>query len=125
MNLKIELPSGKVLALDRFIALLPPEDVEDDRYSLILEGYSKAIEIDRAEADMIKQQLAIKSNSHKNGSWDREEQIRLNQPKLKLLREWIERDKNKQSTPESIAEFEAFKKIIDAERPVGQKLYEE
>lgn len=120
MNLNIELPSGKVFNLDRFIALLPNED----RYSLILEGYSQAIDIDKTEADAIKQKLELASTTH-NGSWDREEQIRKNKPKLKLLREWMERDKHKQSTPERIAEFEAFKKTIDAERPEGQKLYED
>jgi hypothetical protein len=125
MHSNIELPSGKVFNLDRFVALLPTEDTDEGQYSLILEGYSQTIYLNQTEADMVRQKLKLKSNSHINGSWDREEQIRKNQPKLKLLKEWIERDKNRQETPESIAEFEAFKKIIDAERPSGQKLYEE
>jgi hypothetical protein len=124
MHSNIELPSGKVFNLDRFIALLPTENTEKYQYSLILEGYSQAIEIDKTEAEVIKQKLELASNTY-NGSWDQEEQIRKNQPKLKLLREWMERDKHKQSTPERIAEFEAFKKTIDAERPEGQKLYED
>jgi hypothetical protein len=124
MHSNIELPSGKVFNLDRFIALLPTEDTDEYQYSLILEGYSQAIEIDKTEAEVIKQKLELASNTYK-GSWDQEEQIRKNQPKLKLLREWMERDKHKQSTPERIAEFEAFKQTIDAERPEGQKLYED
>ena len=125
MNSNIELPSGKVLALDRFIALLPSEDTKSDCYSLILEGYSGAIAIDRAEADTIKQHLATGSNSHKNCSWDREEQIRLNQPKLKLLKKRIERLEKEAESSEKEAEFESFKEIIDAERPIGQKLYKD
>jgi hypothetical protein len=124
MHSNIELPSGKVFNLDRFIALLPTENTEKYQYSLILEGYSQAIEIDKTEAEVIKQKLQLTSNTY-NGSWDQEEQIRKNQPKLKLLRERMERDKHKQSTPERIAEFEAFKKTFDAERPEGQKLYED
>ncbi len=120
MNLNIELPSGKVFNLDRFIALLPNED----RYSLILEGYSQAIDIGITEADLVKQKLQLTSNTH-NGSWDREEQIRKNQPKLKLLKEKIEKLKQEIPSAEKEAEFEEFKRIIDAERPLGQKLFEE
>jgi hypothetical protein len=36
----------------------------------------------------------------------------------------LERLKKEQPTPEKEAAFKEFKKIIDAERPVGQKLYE-
>lgn len=125
MDSKIKLPSGKVLDLNRFVALLPQDDIGKHQYSLILEGYSQAIGLDRTEADVIAQKLNLMSSDRHNESWNREEQIRKNQPKLKLLREWIERDKHKQSTPESIAEFEAFKQTIDAERPEEQKLYED
>jgi hypothetical protein len=62
------------------------------------------------------------SKTSRNG-WDREEQIRKNQPAMKLLKEHIDRLKKEQPTPEKEAAFEEFKKIIDAERPAGQKLY--
>jgi hypothetical protein len=124
MNSNIELPSGKIFNLDRFVALLPDNTTGDLKYSLILEGYSHNIKLTQTEADLIKQELKLKSYSHKYDVWDREEQIRKNQPKLKLLKEWIDKTKNRQSTPESIAAFEEFKKTIDAERPAGQKLYE-
>ena len=42
---------------------------------------------------------------------------------MKLLKEWIKTDKNQQSIEENCQNFEEFKKIIDAERPAGQKLY--
>jgi predicted RNase H-like nuclease (RuvC/YqgF family) len=125
MNSNIELPSGKILALDHFVALLPTEDTDECQYSLILEGYSQAIYLNQTEADIVKQKLQLTSNNHQNGNWDQEEQIRKNQPKLKLLRERIEKLKQEVPSPEKEAEFEAFKKIIDAERPAGQKLYED
>lgn len=124
MNTTLELPTGKIIDLNRFVALLPNKTTQEPQYLLILEGYSQAISIDSVEAKFIKQYLQLKSNQNSNSSWDREEQLRKNQPKLKLLRERIERIKQDQPSPEKAAAFEEFKQIIDAERPVGQKLYE-
>ena len=124
MNSNIELPSGKIFNLDRFVALLPNNTTDSNLYSLILEGYSHDIKLTETEAELVKQQLKLKFHNHNNGVWDREEQIRKNQPKLKLLKEWIEKLKQETPSPEKEAAFEEFKKIIDAERPAGQKLYE-
>jgi hypothetical protein len=123
MNQNIELPSGKLINLHHLIALLPTSNT-DNQYSLILQGYSQPIVLNQTEADIIKQQIKIASK-HQNNNWNQEEQIHQNQPKLKRLRAWIEKDKGKQSTSETIATFEAFQKTIDAERPAGQKLYEQ
>jgi hypothetical protein len=125
MPSNIELPSGKVFNLDRFVALLPHNTADSNQYYLILEGYSHDIKLTETEADLVKKELQVKSDNHNNGVWDREEQIRKNQPKLKLLKERIERLKQETPSPEKEAAFEEFKKIIDAERPAGQKLYED
>ena len=124
MNQNIELSSKKFINLNHFIALLPNDNTSDGQYYLILRGYPHPIILNQTEADTIKQQLKQQYPSYLNDSWNQEEQIRKNQPKLKLLREWIEKDKTKESTPERIASFEAFQKTIDAERPAGEKLYE-
>ncbi|NJL52014.1 MAG: hypothetical protein HC930_06945, partial [Hydrococcus sp. SU_1_0] len=107
-----------------FVALLPDGKATENTYSLILEGCGNAIALDSQEAITIKERLKLESKHDKNGVWDREEQLRKNQPKLRKLREWI--DKMKQEPPSSEKEtaFEEFKQIIDAERPIGQKLYE-
>jgi hypothetical protein len=39
MNTSIELPSGKILNIARFIALLPASDTNNSGYHMILEGY--------------------------------------------------------------------------------------
>ncbi len=124
MTSTIELPSGKVIDLARFVALLPDEKTANNTYSLILEGCEKAIALNPQEAKSIKEHLNLKSNKNHNGVWDREEQLRKNQPKLKKLREWIDQKKQESTSPEKEAAFEEFKQTIDAERPVGQKLYE-
>jgi hypothetical protein len=53
MSLPIELPSGKILDLTRFVALFPTGKL----YDLILEGYSSPLELEETDADAIKQLL--------------------------------------------------------------------
>jgi len=115
MSSTIELPSGKILDMTRFVALFPEDKTIDSKYSLILEGYSHPIDLDPSEVVLVKQYLQVKTIQNQNGGWNQEEQIRKNQPAMKLLREWIERDKNRQPTRQSEAAFEGFKKIIDVE----------
>ena len=59
-----------------------------------------------------------------NQTWDREEQLRLNQPKMKKLKEIIERKKLGQPSAEKAEFFESFKRTMDAHR-TGRKLYEQ
>lgn len=124
MDMTIELPSGKIINLSRFVALIPGEKAEDREYSLILEGYERAIAIDSQEATSIKELLKAEASKNHNGVWDREEQLRKNQPAIALLKKRIERIKKEPPSPEKEAAFEEFKKIIDAERSTGRKLYE-
>ncbi len=125
MNKTIELSTGKIVDLSRFIALIPnDETTENHQYSLILEGYAQPLYLNSQEANSVKKHLQVDTVKKHNGTWDREEQIRLNQPKLKKLKEIIERKKQEQPSAEKAAFFESFKKTMDAHRPEGQKLYE-
>jgi type II secretory pathway component PulJ len=125
MNKTIELSTGKLIDLSRFVALIPDaETAENHQYSLFLEGYPQPINLNPLEASLIKKYLQVDSEKKHNGTWDREEQIRLNQPKLKKLKEIIERKKQEQPSAEKAAFFESFKKTMDAHRPEGQKPYE-
>jgi hypothetical protein len=132
MNAMLELPSGKILDLNRFVALVPENTTSDTKYELILEGYPHPIYLEPEDAIIVKQHIPevttlgdrVESVSHQhNGGWDREEQLRQNLPKMKKLREWIEETRNQAPDPAKEAAFEEFKRIIDAERPEGQKLY--
>ena len=111
MKTLLELPSGKILDLTRFIALVPIGT--DSEYKLILSGYSNPIHLEQKEADAVKQFLFSHETHQAQAGWDKEEQLSRNQPAMKLLKEWIERDKNRQPTPESEESFEEFKRIID------------
>ena len=125
MNKTIELSTGKIVDLSRFVALIPnPETAEYCQYSLILEGYAQVININSQEASSIKKHLQVDTEKKHNGTWDREEQLRLNQPKMKKLKEKIDRMKQEQPSAEKAEFFESFKQTMDAERPEGRKLYE-
>ena len=139
MNKTIELSTGKIVDLSRFVALLPNDEaVENNLYSLILEGYSQSINLNFEEASLIKKHLQedatpelgsgarvvrVDTEKKHNGTWDREEQLRLNQPKMKKLKEIIERKKLEQPSAEKAEFFESFKRTMDAHR-TGRKLYE-
>ena len=125
MNKTIELSTGKIVDLSRFVALIPnDETAENHQYSLILEGYAQAINLNSEEVILIKKHLQLDTEKRHDGTWDREEQIRLNQPKMKKLKEIIERKKQEEPSAEKAEFFEGFKRTMDAERPEGRKLYE-
>ena len=141
MNKTIELSTGKIVDLSRFVALLPNDEAVENRqhearsqaepssagsphqYSLILEGYSQSINLNFEEASLIKKHLQVDTEKKHNGTWDREEQLRLNQPKMKKLKEKIDRMKQEEPSAEKAEFFESFKKTMDAHR-TGRKLYE-
>lgn len=125
MNKTIELSTGKIVDLSRFVALIPDAKIaKDSQYSLILEGYAQAINLNSEEASSIKKHLQVDSQKKHDGTWDREEQLRLNQPKMKKLKEKIDRMKQEQPSAEKAEFFEGFKRTMDAHRPEGRKLYE-
>ena len=125
MNKTIELSSGKVIDLNRFVALVPDEKAGNQEYHLILEGCEKAIALDSTEAISIKEHLKVKSKQNSNGTWDREEQIRKNQPAIELLKKRITRNKLMSDTEsKQRAEFLAdFQKTVDEQRVSERKLY--
>jgi hypothetical protein len=130
MNTSIELPSGKILNISRFIALLPPSNNDDSSYQLILEGYSTPINLELSDVEVLKKNLELEKDNlvsnHQSG-WDKEKQLQKNQRAMELLAKRIEQDKQI-SDSEAIERqefFERFKQTVDAERPEGQKLYSE
>lgn len=129
MNTTVELPSGKILNLARFIALIPAENTKDDSYDLILEGYPTPIRVTHKDADIIRQFLNLGNTSynHEKPAWSMEEQLRRNVPKMIALAKYMERNKNitDEEAQRQQEFFESFKQTVDAQRPPGQKLYSE
>ncbi|MDJ0649473.1 MAG: hypothetical protein QNJ60_12285 [Xenococcaceae cyanobacterium MO_188.B19] len=125
MNTTIELSNGKIINLNRFVALIPDEKSENQEYHLILEGYEKAIILDSQEAALLKEHLKVKSKQNSNGIWDREEQIRKNQPAIELLKKRIAKNKlMSEEESRQRAEFLAdFQQKVDEQRISERKLY--
>ncbi|BAZ09905.1 hypothetical protein NIES4071_17190 [Calothrix sp. NIES-4071] len=129
MNTTVELPSGKILNLARFIALIPAENTKDDSSDLILEGYPTPIRVNHEDADIIRKFLNLGNTSYPNEkpAWSMEEQLRRNVPRMVALEKYMERNKNMSDEEAQQRQefFESFKQTVDAERPAGQKLYSE
>lgn len=131
MNNYIELPSGKIINIARFIALIPNNNIDRD-YHLILEGYPHPIKLETSDAQNLK--VILQSKLYKNttitthqSTWNQQEQIQKNQKAMAILAQRISQHKN-MSEEESLQQqefFEEFKKTVDSQRPVGQKLYSE
>jgi hypothetical protein len=128
MNNPVELPSGKILNIARFVALIPNTDTCNISYDLILEGYSNPIYLEALDANALKQILQLekdKKNTTTYSDWDKDEQLRKNQKAIALLAKRIERHQNmsEEESKEREELFEEFKQRIDSERLPGQKLY--
>ncbi|MDJ0536842.1 MAG: hypothetical protein QNJ70_30870 [Xenococcaceae cyanobacterium MO_207.B15] len=125
MNTTIELSSGKIINLNRFVALVPDEKAAKEEYHLILEGSDRAITLDSQEAISVKEHLKVKSKQNSNGVWDREEQIRKNQPAIELLKKRIAKNKlMSEEESRQRAEFLAdFQQTVDEQRISERKLY--
>jgi hypothetical protein len=130
MNTSIALPSGKILNISRFVALLPPSSTDNQIYHLILEGYPSPIHLELSDVEVLTKQLELEKDNiattHQLG-WDKEKQLQKNQRAMELLAKRIEQHKH-MSDAESLQRqqfFEQFKKIVDEQRLPGHKLYSE
>ena len=125
MTKTIELSGGKIIDLNRFVALVPDDKPVDRQYHLILEGCDQTIVLDSEEAISIKEHLKVKSRQNVNSTWDREEQIRQNQPAIELLKQRIAKNKlMSEEESNQRAEFLAsFQKNVDEQRISQRQLY--
>ena len=127
MNNPVELPSGKILNIVRFVALIPT-NTSNQGYDLILEGYSSPIYLEPSDASALKQILQLdldRKITATYSAWDKDEQLRKNQKAIALLAKRIERHQNMSDEESKEREelFEEFKFRIDANRLPDQKLY--
>ncbi len=129
MNIAVELPSGKILNIARFIALIPINTVNSISYDLILEGYSAPVNLEVKDAEILKKILFLDKdwNPVNQSEGKKHKQLQQNQRAIALLQQRIKRHENISETESLQREdlFNDFKQIIDAERLPGQKLYSE
>ncbi len=119
MSSTIKLPSGKLIDLCRFVALLPEEQTTEDKYKLSLDGLNQDIIIDSKDAQFISQKLSFNSglnNSPSEGQWDKEAQLLLNQPLMKLIKQWREQKNGQTATEEERQEYQEIQESLKRNR---------
>ena len=120
----IQLPSGKIIDLSKCIAVIPGSISTDSE--MILSVTEQQIRIDSIDLKSLQQQLKQPKIQNKNNfSMDKtpaeENEYRQNlAEKLKVFNSQWERLATDENAKQ---ESDAFKQILDAQRPSGQKLY--
>ena len=115
MTATIKLPSGKLIDLSRFVALLPDEETTENNYKLSLAGLNQVIEIDSKDAEFISQKLELESRTNHapvREQWDKEAQLRKNQPLMKLIKQWREQKNGQTPTEEEIQEYQDIQESL-------------
>ena len=119
MSSTIKLPSGKLIDLSRFIALLPNEQTTEAKYQLSLDGLNQAIALDSKDAEFITQKLSFSlnhNNSDSEAQWDKEAQLRKNQPLMKLIKQWREQKNGQIVTEEERQEYQEIQESLTRNR---------
>ncbi len=121
MTATIKLPSGKLIDLSRFVALLPDDEATETKYKLSLDGLNKTIYLDAIDAEFISSLLQSesgKNNYYLAEEWDKEAQLRKNQPLMKLIKQWREQKNSQSATAEEIQEYQDIQEALKRNRSV-------
>ena len=126
MNTITKLPSGKMLDMSRFVALVPSEDISQEKYELILEGYPHVIYLEKQDIDVVTKILERRKNNDNDITIIQQKELLKQDEALEVLKNRMTRNQN-MSNEESLQRekfFTEFKQIVDTERHREQKLYE-
>ena len=121
----IQLPSGKIIDLSKCIAVIPGLKSADSE--MILSGTEQQIQIDSIDLQSLQQRLKQPKIQGKNSlSLETRTPAQENEyrqslaEKLKVFNSKWERLATHENAKQ---ESDALKKILDDQRPIGQKLY--
>jgi non-homologous end joining protein Ku len=98
----VELPSGKLFDLDRFVAILPNQNNQDLEYELILEGYPQPIKIESRDLLILKNKIKQQQENFENNR----KQKQKNQNLMNLVKKWLEAKKDIVANPEDEKEYQ-------------------
>jgi hypothetical protein len=121
----VRLPSGKVVDISKCIAIIPASQSTNNE--LILSGTDCQIQIDSLDLETLQMEIERNQQQEKYRfdptlkSPEAEEQYRQNL--ANKLKDFNLRWERLASDEKASQESAAFKQILDAERPIGQKLY--
>ena len=123
MNKTTKLPSGKLIDLSRFVALYEDDNSSKNSYKLSLDGLTKTINIDVADAEFINQKLESNldlHSPHANPHWDEEAQLRKNKPLMKIIKQWQEKKSGNPPSEEEKREYQDIQESLKRNRFTGQ-----
>jgi hypothetical protein len=120
----IQLPSGKIIDLDKCLAIIPASTSTDSE--IVLSGVEHHLQIDSIDLETL--QAAIRHQTAAQPRYafefrtiEKESQRREQIPDL--LASLRQKRAELSTQPDADRAFEVFSKIVDAERGAGQKLY--
>jgi hypothetical protein len=87
VTLITKLPSGKLINLSLFVALLPDEGTTGNSYKLSLSGKSGDINIDSFDANFIENTLKSHNFSHRE-EYNQKPQLPENPSLINLINQW-------------------------------------
>jgi hypothetical protein len=119
----IHLPSGKIVDLSKCIAILPAS--QSTTSEVIILGTDRQIQIDRADLETLQQEIDLNKNKARFNLEVKtlEEENQHHQDLAQKLKDFNLRWERLAADEKASQESTAFKQILDAERPSGQKLY--
>ncbi len=124
MKQPVKLPSGRTIDLARCVALLPVADTE---YDLVLEGMNNYLRLANTDAVILEDLLAKDSGRAtflNESHLDRERQHQIERNRSAIANfEQIMVARQQEPSDEAAQFFTSFTAIVDAERPLGQKLF--
>jgi hypothetical protein len=121
----IQLPSGKIIDISKCIAIIPSSGSTNSQ--MILSDTQQQIQIDSADLETLQQEIKQRQiqgkypfNSETKASEVEQKARELRSQKIEAFNSrWQQIAAERNAKDES----DAVKRIIDAERPSGQKLY--
>jgi predicted nuclease with TOPRIM domain len=121
----LQLPSGKIIDISKCIAIIPQKTSE---YSdVFLMGTEQQIDIDRTDLETLQQELKQPKSQTKNrfalALKTPEEESKYREALAGKLNSFNARWEQLARDENAKQESDAVKQILDAQRPLGQKLY--
>jgi hypothetical protein len=120
----LQLPSGKIIDVAKCIAIVPNETSLDSEVLLV--GTEHQIHIDRADLETLRAEITKQSKEHSKYTFELrsvEEDLQRRQQASEWMNSFRRERSNLALEANADRSFEVFAEIVDAERPIGQKLY--
>jgi hypothetical protein len=120
----LQLPSGKIIDISKCIAIIPNETSVDSE--VVLLGTEHQIHIDATDLETLRAAIIQQSIDRPKYAFELRNSVQDLQRRQQAS-EWMDsfrRDRANLATEQNAdRSFEVFTQIVDADRPIGQKLY--